>query len=111
MNRALAYARSLRTSGRPMDLKRRIGTTSGYYICTVRGKPVDYQPIELLSGVIKTGDRKIRVAALDIPSTWPAPPIAGDFVIIDGKTATVQGVETLFGGTELIGYKIWVRGG
>lgn len=103
------FAASLRRAGRPMTLKRRVGTTSAFTECTVNGKARFYKPEELVNGVIQ-GDRRIRVSQADIAAAaWPGPPKAGSTDYLDG--GVIQGVEKLYDGATLVGFVCWVRGG
>lgn len=59
-------------------------------IAVVRG----YVPHEMLGGIVQ-GDRQVTITNDEIAAAgWPAPPRKGDQVVIDGKAATVQGVNT-----------------
>ncbi|PWC69103.1 hypothetical protein TSH7_01265 [Azospirillum sp. TSH7] len=100
------FAASLRRAGRQMSLKRRVGTTNAFTECTVYGKARFYQPTELI-GLVKQGDRRIRIAQSDIAAaSWPGPPKVGD--LLDG--GAVQGAEHLYDGETLVGFVVWVRG-
>lgn len=103
------FAAVLRRDGRPMALKRRNGLGGAFTECTVHGKARFYKPEELVNGVVQ-GDRRIRIAQTDITAAgWPGPPKAGNTDFLDG--GTVQGVEKLYDGAELVGFVVWVRGG
>ena len=100
------FADSLRRAGRPMPLKRRIGTTGAFAECAVYGRSRSYQPQELV-GLVVQGDRKVRIAQRDIAAAgWPGPPKKGDF--LDG--GAVQGAEPLYEAEALVGFVVWVRG-
>lgn len=117
---AVTFAASMHRRGRPLELKRRIGTSSNYVTCTVFGKAGNYQPMQLVGGVTQ-GDRHIRISQADITaanwpgpvpsgvqaSQWPAKIKSGD--ILDN--GTIQGAEPLYDAAELIGWACWVRGG
>lgn len=111
---AATFAASLRRAGRPMELRRRIGTsTTNFHTCTVSGKPRGYRPTELVGGVVQ-GDRRIKIALADIEAEtvagrWPGgPPKAGNTDKLDGST--VKGVEPLEDHGEVVGYVCWVTG-
>lgn len=103
-----------------MKLKRRVGTSSTYVEATVYGKDTAFSPTEIV-GAVKSGDRRIRIAQLDIAaagwpgdvppgaqaSQWPDCIKAGDKI----DDATVEGARTLHEGAELVGYVVHVAGG
>lgn len=100
------FQAALRRQGRAMQLRRRTGTTASFTDAPVYGRSRFYAPEEVTGAVIQ-GDRRIRIAQLDIAAaSWPGPPRKLD--ILDG--ATIQGVETLYDGETLVGYVCWVRG-
>lgn len=117
---AATFRNSMRRRGRPLELKRRVGTSSVYVACTVYGKANNFKPTEIVGGV-QSGDRHIRIAQADLvaagwpgqvpngvqASQWPAKIRAGD--ILDN--GTIQGAEPLYDVAELIGWVCWVRGG
>ncbi len=106
MSAAAKIAAALAKYGRPMTLRRRIGTTSAYNDVTVKGVSQGYQPQELVGGIVQ-GDRKVTISNAEIAAAgWPGPPKKGD--IIDG--AAVQGCETKHLGTEVLAHVLWVRG-
>lgn len=99
-------AASLRHAGRPMAIKRRVGTGSTFTEAMVHGRDRGYQAQELTGGVIQ-GDRRIRISEIELQNAnWPSPPKKGDY--LDG--AAVQGVQTLHDGPEIVGFVVWVRG-
>lgn len=106
MSAAARILASLKRAGRPMSIKRRIGTGSTFTEATVHGRDRGYQAQELTGGVIQ-GDRRIRISEIELQAaSWPSPPKKGDF--LDG--AAVQGVQALHDGAELVGFVVWVRG-
>ncbi|MCW2243580.1 hypothetical protein [Azospirillum canadense] len=108
MSASARFAVSLRRAGRPMVLKRRVGTTNTFTACTICGKDREYRPTELVGGVVQ-GDRRIRIAQADIEAEgWPGPPKAGTTDFLDG--GAVKGVQPLHDGAELVGFVLWVRG-
>lgn len=110
---ATTFQASLRRAGRPMQLRRRIGTGSTFHTATIPGKDRYYQPAELVDGVVQ-GDRRIRIAARDLAAAaaagdWPGgPPRAGGTDTLDG--GQVKGVWPLHDVAAVVGYVIWVRG-
>lgn len=101
---------SLRRAGRPMILRRRKGTSAEWYEVVVRGKTTDFQPTEIIGGVA-AGDKRVRLAALDLPEGWAGStqyaPKKGDS--LDG--AILQGpAEPLYDGETIVGFKCWTRG-
>ena len=106
MTAAARFLASLRRAGRPMVLKRRIGTTSTYIECAVYGRARGYQPTELAGGVVQ-GDRRIRISQIEIEAAaWPGPPKKSDY--LDG--GAIQGAEPLYDAAVLVGFVCWVRG-
>ena len=114
MSAASKVATALAKYGRPMVLRRRIGTTTAYNEVTVKGISKGYKPAELLGG-LQQGDRYITISHAEIAAKpWPGPaaepPKKGDFVLIDGANTAVQGVETERLGAEILAHVLWVRG-
>ncbi|ALG69924.1 hypothetical protein VY88_10535 [Azospirillum thiophilum] len=117
---AATLTASMHRAGRPLELKRRVGTSSTFVTCTVYGKAGNYQPTQLVGGVTQ-GDRHIRITQADIAaagwpgpvpsgvqaSQWPAKIKSGD--ILDN--GAIQGAEPLYEAGDLIGWVCWVRGG
>jgi hypothetical protein len=108
---AAKIAAKLAQYGRPMTLRRRIGTTSTYNEVVVRGVEQGYRPAELLGG-LQQGDRRITISNAEIAAqvAFSPPPRKGDFVLIGATTAAVQGVETKYLGAEILAHVLWVRG-
>jgi hypothetical protein len=110
---ATSFQASLRRAGRPMALKRRIGTSAAFHTATIPGKDRFYQPAELVDGVVQ-GDRRIRIAAADLAAAetagdWPGgPPRPGATDTLDG--GRIMGVQPLHDGARLVGWVCWVRG-
>lgn len=103
---SFTFTKSMRSAGRPMELKRRIGTTSTFTTCIVYGKDNGYQPTELIGGVVQ-GDRHIRIAQADIlAANWPGPPKKNDYL----DNGVIQGAQPLYEKAELLGFVCWVRG-
>ena len=65
-----------------------------------------------LIGDIAQGDRRIIISNREIEARqWPGPPIAGDQVIIAGRTATLTiNPVTIRVGTEIVRHVMQVRG-
>lgn len=120
MSIASTFRDTLHRAGRPVSLKRRVGTTSTYVEATVYGKDTAFTPDQIVGGV-QSGDRRIRISQADLAaanwpgpvpsgvqaSQWTAKVKAGD--ILDG--GTLQGAQSLYVGAELVGFVCWVRGG
>lgn len=102
---------ALRKYGRPMTLRRRIGTTNTYHEVVVRGVPEGYKPAELLGG-LQQGDRSVTIGHGELASqvAFAPPPKKGDFLVIDGASTAIQGVETVYLGASILAHVIWVRG-
>jgi hypothetical protein len=102
---------ALRKYGRSMKLRRRIGTTSSYQDVDVYGVSRGYKPAELIGG-LQQGDRSVTIGNDEIAaqSTFAPPPRKGDFLVLDGTTTAVQGVETQRLGGEILAHVLWVRG-
>jgi hypothetical protein len=102
---------ALKKYGRQMLLRRRIGTTSSYQDVTVTGITKGYRPAELMGG-LQQGDRYVRISNAEIAAqgVYIGPPRKGDFVVIDGASTAVQGVETERLSAEVLIHTLWVRG-
>lgn len=106
MTAAAKIAAALARYGRPMELKRRVGTSTSFTTVTVSGVSQGYQPQELVGGIVQ-GDRKVTISNAEIAAAgWPGPPGKGD--LCDG--AAVQGCETKHLGAEVLAHVLWVRG-
>ncbi|WP_207479567.1 hypothetical protein [Arenibaculum pallidiluteum] len=110
MSAAAKVAAALAKYGRPMTLRRRVGTTSAFSDVTVKGVADGYKPAELVGGIVQ-GDRQVTISNAEIAAAaWPGPPKKGDFVMIDGVQTAVQGVETKHLATDILAHVLWVRG-
>lgn len=106
MTPAAKIAAALAKYGRPLLLRRRVGTTSAYTDVTVAGVSQGYAPHELVGGIIQ-GDRKITISNAEIlAASWPGPPKKGD--VLDG--GAVQGCETKYLGATVLAHVCQVRG-
>lgn len=100
----------LERRGRPLTLRRRIGTTNAFTDVAPRGYSRGFKAEELVGGIIQ-GDREIVIAQAEITAaSWPGPPKKGDITVLDGVTATVQGVLTMYDGASPAAHILWVRG-
>jgi hypothetical protein len=107
---AAEIAAALKDNGRPMKLRRRVGTTSTFTDVDVYGADRGYKPDEI-AGLLQQGDRRVTIGTAEIlAASWPAPPRKGDFLVIDGVSTAVQGVEPRYLGTTPLAYVMWVRG-
>lgn len=106
MGQSVSYA--LAQYGRPMTLRRRVGTGNTFTEATVQGYASAYRP-EHLTGLVRQGDLKVVIG----PDTGAiTAPIKGpDALVIDGRTYAVQGATPRMVGATLAGYELWVRGG
>ncbi|MEO0036688.1 MAG: Azospirillum phage Cd [Pseudomonadota bacterium] len=103
---AAKIAAALSKYGRPMLLRRRVGTSSIWTEVTVAGVSQGYAPQELVGGVVQ-GDRKITISNAEIlTASWPGPPKKGD--VLDG--GAVQGCETKYLGITVLVHVCQVRG-
>lgn len=111
MSASAKITTALRKYGRAMTLRRRIGTGSTYNEVVVRGVPEGYKPAELLGG-LQQGDRSVTIGNAEIAAqvAFVPPPKKGDLLVIDGAATAIQGVETVYRGTEILAHVIWVRG-
>lgn len=111
MSAGTKIAAALRKYGRPMLLRRRIGTTAAYQDVNVTGISKGYKPAELMGG-LQQGDRYITISNAEIAaqSVFVGPPKKGDLVTLDGASVAVQGVETQRLGLEILAHILWVRG-
>lgn len=97
--------------GRPMTLRRRVGTTAAFTSVTVQGIDRSYRPGEIM-GAIEQGDAQVTISGNEIAAVaWPGPPRRLDTIVIDGQTWTVQGADSKTIGSALIAYVLHVRGG
>jgi hypothetical protein len=107
---AAEIATALRENGRFMKLRRRIGTTSAYTDVDVYGADRNYEAAEI-AGLLQQGDRRVTIGTAEIVAAgWPAPPRKNDFLVIDGVSTAIQGVEPRYLGNTVLAYKLWVRG-
>ena len=110
MNAPNATATMLARYGETVSLRRPTGQAQFTDVsCAAR---VDqFQPHEITGGVMQ-GDRKVILSNREInAAAWPGPPRRGDQIIIAGRTTTVQGVETVSVGSQVVRHNVQVRGG
>lgn len=102
---------ALRKYGRPMTLRRRIGTTNTYHEVVVRGVPEGYKPAELAGG-LQQGDRRVTIGNAELAAqvAFVGAPKKGDFLVIDNAATAIQGVETIYLGLNILAHELWVRG-
>lgn len=96
----------LRTYGRPMTLRRRVGTTTAFTDVALSGTLRGYSAQELQGGVLQ-GD---ALVVLDAATGALGVPRRGDFLVVDGRTWAVQGAVQRAVGATVVGYDVWVRG-
>jgi hypothetical protein len=110
MNAPSATATMLTRYGETVLLRRPTGQAQFIDVsCAAR---VDqFQPDEIAGGVVQ-GDRRVILSNREIEvDAWPGPPRRGDQIVIAGRTTTVQGVETVSVGGEVVRHNVQVRGG
>lgn len=107
----------LQGCGKPMVLKRRIGTTQNFVSKTVHGFSVNFRPNELTGSVVQ-GDRRVRISYIDVGDIFANPPQGispqqwsnkirpGDFL----DDALVMGAELKYEGSTPVVWVCWVRG-
>lgn len=107
MSLSAAPTRMLARLGRPMTLRRRIGTsTTNFNDHQVRGYLTAFRPNELVGGV-REGDASLTIGP---DAGQLGSPRSGDFVQIDGRQWSVLGATSLHVGSTLAGHRLWVRG-
>lgn len=94
--------------GRPMTLRRRVGTSATFTDAVVQGYATTYRPDEV-AGLVRQGDMKVVIG----PDTGAvsAPIKAPDMLVMDGRTYAVQGATPRMVAGVVSGYELWVRGG
>ncbi len=108
MSLAGVTGRMLARHGRPMVLRRLVGTGPGYHEVAVRGHLTSYRSNEII-GLVKQGDARVTIG----PDLGPiTPPLrAADQLVVDGRTWAVQGATPRYSGATLVGWELHVRGG
>lgn len=100
---------AIRREGEPV-LIRRIATNVAPVLLNCCGVLKDYKSDELVNGV-NQGDRKLIISNWEIEDQgWPGPPRRNDQVVVDGKTYTIQGCNTLKLRGVITRHNIQVRG-
>ena len=103
-----AVLRVVSRNGRPMTLRRRVGTAlTTFTSVAVTGFLVSYSAGEVV-GLIQQGDARVTIGP-DV-GTLTAPR-DNDSLLIDGKPWRVMGAQPLYHGAALAGWRLWVRGG
>lgn len=104
--------RQLASKGRPMVLRRRVGTTNVHLQADVVGREVAFQTQEIV-GEVRMGDQRVKLAPTFSGADAVAigAPEANDMLVIDGAAWRVMGALPHKLGTELAGWNLWVRGG
>lgn len=103
-----AVRNMLARNGRAMTLRRRVGTTASFTEADALGVLRAFSPEQLVGGVMQGDARVILDAA---PLAALAPPRKGDFIVVDGRTWSVQGAHARMVGDDIAAYECWVRGG
>lgn len=100
----------LQRHGRSASLRRRVGTTSSFTTVSLKAFDRGFKAQELVGGIVQ-GDREVVIGNAEIDQAdFPGPPRKGDVVVIDGISATVQGVLTMYDGVTRAAHILWVRG-
>ena len=100
-------------AGQDVVLKRITGTSNQASLeVTVRAAVRGYRPNDIVagSGIIQ-GDRKVIMSPTQMRDRqWPWPPKNGDKMIINGATVSVQAVNQVVVGNEMVRIELQVRG-
>ena len=108
---ATKVAAALARYGRAMTLRRRVGTTDTFTDVTVYGVTRSFSPAELVAD-IKQGDMEITISNSEITAAaWPGPPAKGDFIVVDGRSWTLQGAFPRNLSSTVLAFVLWARGG
>jgi hypothetical protein len=102
-----AVPRILERFGRPVTLRRRIGTGTTFTEATANGYLRQFSPEEIAGGVMN-GDARLIIDAEPLSNLAP---VKGDFVLIDGRSWAVLGAHARMTSDNLTSYELWVRGG
>lgn len=108
MSVATSVGRMVARNGRPMTLRRRVGTGSTFTTADVTGFMVSFSPQEV-AGLVQQGDARVTITP-NVGTTLAAPR-ENDSLLVDGKAWRVMGAQALYAGTTLAGWRLWVRGG
>lgn len=103
-----AVPRILARFGRPVTLRRRQAMTTTFTEVTANGYLRQFSPEEIAGGVMN-GDARLIIDAEPLQAM--APPVKGDFVLIDGRNWAVLGAHARMTSDNLTSYELWVRGG
>jgi len=90
-----SYCRMLAQIGENVTIRRYTGAGIGrpYFDCAVRARVADYQPHELVDGIVQ-GDRRLIVLAQDLIDRQFALPVrVKDKVIVRGAELNVEAVD------------------
>ncbi|HEV7455916.1 MAG TPA: hypothetical protein VGN96_04005 [Roseococcus sp.] len=101
-----ATANMLARQGRPMVLRRRVGTGGAFQQVTLRGVLAGYTGTSDQGGLMQ-GDAK---AVLDAATGALGGPKRGDLLVDAGRTWAVQGAVPRYVGERLVGWDVHVRG-
>ena len=112
MTAAAKVAAALTKYGRPMTLKRLVGTGPTTTDVTVYGVTQGFKPEEF-SGDVIWGDQRVQISDVEIAAAaWPGPPRKGDKIVIDGRAWVLRAnAETKFLGDQALAHVLHVRGG
>ena len=105
-----SIAAGIRRVGVKIHLRRVTGTHGTKIEARPWAVTRGYNPEELVGGV-EQGDRLVLLEAETLAVRhWPAPPVPGDEIVIAGRTASVEAVDTHRMGETDIRYLMQVRG-
>lgn len=107
MSVSQSVLRMVARNGRPMTVRRRVGTTGTFVAASVKGFLVSFSPSDVV-GLVQQGDARITIASNVAALVSPR---ENDTVLVDGKAWRVMGVQPLYHAAALSGWRLWVRGG
>lgn len=87
-----AYRRALAIAGEPVAIRRYTGTGQNrpYFDAEVRARVTDFEPHELVGGIVQ-GDRKLVALAEDLErAQFPLPLKKGDKAIVRGRELSIE---------------------
>ena len=106
----LAIAAMRRQRGSSVTLRRTVLGGSPVDV-TVIATVKEFQPNQLAGNVVQ-GDRWAKLSNDDIvAAAWPGPPRRGDQIIMDGRTFTALGCDTVKMGDAVLSHTMHIRGG
>lgn len=106
-----ALDRALDAAGEDIVLRRTTGTKPAIpFDVGVRASVRDYQPAELVGGVVQ-GDSRVIVSPTEMKRRqWCWPPRVNDKAVIQGKVRNVTAATPIYVNGELVRIELSVRG-